>query len=431
MPGAPAAAVERELRQAELRPGVALDVGQGRQVRLLDGRHAALARVQRSVLVQLRDAGRAQKWWVVDPVKKTKTPLFDNAKMAAQLTRILRTPYDAQHLPITHDQVHRERHRRSASASRCRATPRSRTPPARRSPADADAGHRARRRRPAAGAAAAGAAAAAGQQGGRAGAPGAAAARPSTLVARVRHRHRHRRAERQVHARERAARWATVSPDKQTVVFARDHNLFMMDAANFEMAKKNADDPAIDETQLTTDGEKYYSYAPAARAAGDQQQDQQQDDADAAGPGRRAGGAGASRASRQEVRRPRVAPAASRGRRTTRGSRLTRSDERKVEDLWVINALANPRPTLETYKYGMPGEENQPQAETARLRPRHEEGRRRSRPTRSRTSRSALDHGAGRPTSQRREAGRPAARLGVRRAGPSRQDLLQPHAAAT
>ncbi len=44
-------------------------------------------------------AGR--KWWIVDPVKKTKTPLWDNAKMAAQLTRILRTPYDAQHLPIS------------------------------------------------------------------------------------------------------------------------------------------------------------------------------------------------------------------------------------------------------------------------------------------------------------------------------------------
>ncbi len=41
------------------------------------------------------------KWWIVDPVKKTKTPLWDNAKIAAQLTRILRTPYDAQHLPIT------------------------------------------------------------------------------------------------------------------------------------------------------------------------------------------------------------------------------------------------------------------------------------------------------------------------------------------
>ena len=42
-----------------------------------------------------------RRWWIVDPVKKTKTPLLDNAKMAAQLTRILRTPYDAQHLPIT------------------------------------------------------------------------------------------------------------------------------------------------------------------------------------------------------------------------------------------------------------------------------------------------------------------------------------------
>ena len=42
---------------------------------------------------------------------------------------------------------------------------------------------------------------------------------------------------------------------------------------------------------------------------------------------------------------------------------LTRTDQRKVADLWVINALANPRPRLETYKYGMPGEENQPQEE--------------------------------------------------------------------
>jgi dipeptidyl aminopeptidase/acylaminoacyl peptidase len=42
---------------------------------------------------------------------------------------------------------------------------------------------------------------------------------------------------------------------------------------------------------------------------------------------------------------------------------LQRSDTRKVADLWVINSLANPRPRLETYKYGMPGEENQPQPE--------------------------------------------------------------------
>ena len=34
-----------------------------------------------------------------------------------------------------------------------------------------------------------------------------------------------------------------------------------------------------------------------------------------------------------------------------------------MKDLWVINALAHPRPTLETYRYAMPGEENIPQSE--------------------------------------------------------------------
>ena len=41
-----------------------------------------------------------QKWWMVDPIKKTKAPVFENAKLAAQLTRILRTPYDSEHLPV-------------------------------------------------------------------------------------------------------------------------------------------------------------------------------------------------------------------------------------------------------------------------------------------------------------------------------------------
>ncbi len=40
-----------------------------------------------------------------------------------------------------------------------------------------------------------------------------------------------------------------------------------------------------------------------------------------------------------------------------------RRDSRKIPKLWVINALANPRPTLETYSYAMPGEANTPQAQ--------------------------------------------------------------------
>lgn len=35
---------------------------------------------------------------------------------------------------------------------------------------------------------------------------------------------------------------------------------------------------------------------------------------------------------------------------------ITISDNRAVKELWVINSVASPRPTLETYKYQMPGE---------------------------------------------------------------------------
>ena len=42
---------------------------------------------------------------------------------------------------------------------------------------------------------------------------------------------------------------------------------------------------------------------------------------------------------------------------------IERQDERKVKDLFVIDVLAQPRPKLETYRYSMPGEEFVPQSE--------------------------------------------------------------------
>ena len=47
---------------------------------------------------QTRDG---RKFFLVDPVKKAKAPLFDHAKMAATLTAMIGQPYDAQHLPFT------------------------------------------------------------------------------------------------------------------------------------------------------------------------------------------------------------------------------------------------------------------------------------------------------------------------------------------
>jgi len=40
------------------------------------------------------------RYYVVDPLKKSKTPLWDNAKVAAALSTLTNFPYDAQHLPV-------------------------------------------------------------------------------------------------------------------------------------------------------------------------------------------------------------------------------------------------------------------------------------------------------------------------------------------
>src|SRR5262249_34532651 len=43
---------------------------------------------------------RGKRYFVGDPVKRPKQPLFDKAKMGARLAEATRVPMDAQHLPI-------------------------------------------------------------------------------------------------------------------------------------------------------------------------------------------------------------------------------------------------------------------------------------------------------------------------------------------
>ncbi len=135
--------------------------------------------------------------------------------------------------------------------------------------------------------------------------------------------------------------WASLSPDERTVIFARGNNLFMMDGFNYAKAQKKADDKTIKETQLTTDGEEHYGYARTLKD--DQKKTYQTQEKD-----------------RKDYRVPAIGVNWS---KDSKKFTVERDDERKVGDLWVINSLSLPRPTLETYRYGMPGEENQPQTE--------------------------------------------------------------------
>ena len=50
---------------------------------------------------------KGQRWMMVDTVKKSKAPLFDAADLAAQLTNIVRIPFDSAHLaPCRRTKIH-------------------------------------------------------------------------------------------------------------------------------------------------------------------------------------------------------------------------------------------------------------------------------------------------------------------------------------
>ncbi|MBI4477562.1 MAG: S9 family peptidase, partial [Acidobacteria bacterium] len=155
----------------------------------------------------------------------------------------------------------------------------------------------------------------------------------------------------------RKPRWASISPDEKTIVFARNHNLFMMDAASYALAQKKADDPAIVETQLTTDGVEHYSFARTILGGQEQQQQQQQQQQQEQ---QQQDDQTESEDRNPNARVPAITVIWS---KDSQKFAVVRRDQRKLGEMWVINSLAKPRPKLETYRYAMPGEPNVTQPE--------------------------------------------------------------------
>lgn len=125
--------------------------------------------------------------------------------------------------------------------------------------------------------------------------------------------------------------WGAVSPDGKTVVYAKDLNLYRMSREDYEKAKKNEKDSTIVEIQLTTDGMEGFGYGIPYSMLNT--------DTLCNGKRRRVWGAWSP---------------------DSRHFATVISDDRAVKELWVINSMAQPRPTLETYKYQMPGEKEAP-----------------------------------------------------------------------
>jgi dipeptidyl aminopeptidase/acylaminoacyl peptidase len=131
---------------------------------------------------------------------------------------------------------------------------------------------------------------------------------------------------------KRKPSWANMAPDQSKVVFGRNHNLYYMDKANYEKALANEDDSSIVETAITKDGIQNFGWH----------------------------GEGGETNVDAEKNKNKRKPVGGYWSENSKQFAIVKVDNRKVKDLWVINSIADPRPTLETYKYWMPGEKEAP-----------------------------------------------------------------------
>jgi dipeptidyl-peptidase 4 len=292
-------------------------------------------------------------YWVVDPIKKSKVPLWDNAKVAAALSTLTNFPYDAQHLPVKHLRlVDKDTKMRFEIEIRKNAVVPNEPKPE-KSQEDIQEGDQNQTKQ-------------------------VEQSQQVQQDEKVQQKEKEGEKKDEVKQDEekkadegkgekppdtrtlyfeydlatstikrldnfdappKRPKWAIISPDGKTIVFARGYNLYMMDAATYAKAAKKPSDATVVETQLTTDGVDKFSYARILLPEqGEVVKKEDKGDTNKAGI--------------------RVPPVTIHWSKDSSKFALERSDDRKIPELWVIHSLANPRPTLESYRYDMPGEDN-------------------------------------------------------------------------
>ncbi len=255
---------------------------------------------------------KGTNYYIVDPVKGTKTEVFDLERLAMELTEIVKDPFDAQHIPITSLKLKDDK----VFTFDIRST--------QDKPAKPDTTKASTARRGGRGG---------GVGVGGFGGPGGPAmpGRSEKMVFHFEYDFATGTLKNVTEEKEKEDEnqkypmWATISPDGTLGVFAKNNNLWIMDSTNLRKAAKDPKDSTIVEFQLTKDGVKDFGYGYNFSGG---------DDTDTT-------------------------------RRTNAGIlwspdskhfAVSRSDDREIKDLWVINSVAGKRPRLETYKYQMPGE---------------------------------------------------------------------------
>lgn len=245
---------------------------------------------------QYKTSSEGSKYYLVDADKRTRTPLFDNVKMAKWLSEITKDPYEAKHLPrfdftFTKDEKAIRFYITSNEEVEAKADENDKKKKKGKPKMEKKVYHLEYR------------------LGGNG----------LTIL------------DTDKKEKEPWKQWANVAPDSSIVLFSKNYNLYYMDKENFLKAVKNEKDTTIVEHQWTKDGEINYSYG--GRTYGKTDKEKKKDES------KRQGVGGLwSHDSKHFV--------------------MTRQDARHIEDLWVIHTTRKGRPELETYKYHMAGEQD-------------------------------------------------------------------------
>ena len=121
-------------------------------------------------------------------------------------------------------------------------------------------------------------------------------------------------------------RWASISPDGSKAVYAKNRNLYWMTMEDVEKLRADKKDSTVVDHRLTFDGTDDFYYGDGNYRAAEIKDTTERRRADV-------------------VWSP-----------DSKHFAVYKYDMSAVKDLWVINSVAEPRPTLQTYKYQMPGE---------------------------------------------------------------------------
>ncbi len=246
------------------------------------------------------ETSEGKKWYIVDAAKGEKKLLFDNEKMAAEITKIVKDPFDAQHLGLDSmrfigDETLFQFEVKSTEEVEKKDTTKKDSKDAK--PAKEKKTYYFEYN-----------------------------INTGQLTELV-----------DFKKPKRKPMWANISPDGNTIVFGKKYNLYYMDKANYEKALKNEEDSTIIEYQLTNDGVEYFSYYGGGAYSGDGENNVE-----------------------KEKNKDKRKPAFVLWSPDSKYFSISKSDARKVKELWVINSIGDPRPTIETYKYWMPGEKESP-----------------------------------------------------------------------